>query len=187
MSLITLEHSKSAYVADFVAYSAAIIGLAAALAWAGPASLRWVMLSLTVAGFFSWSVIEYAVHRFILHGLQPFSRWHAEHHRRPTALIYSPTIVSALSIALFFYLPAYWLAGAWPASALTLGMLIGYLMYAVTHHATHHWRGETRWLKRRKQLHALHHHAGSALGYYGVTSAFWDHVFGSAIKGKSHL
>ena len=133
-----------------------------------------------LGGLAGWTVIEYLLHRFVLHGLQPFSRWHAEHHSRPTALICSPTSLSASLITVLVFLPALALAGLWPACALTFGVLTGYLAYAVTHHATHHWRSEAAWLLRRKRWHALHHRASRPPGHYGVTSGFWDHVFGSA-------
>jgi sterol desaturase/sphingolipid hydroxylase (fatty acid hydroxylase superfamily) len=72
------------------------------------------------------------------------------------------------------------LSELWRACALTLGVVAGYLAYAVTHHATHHWRADNLWLQRRKRWHALHHHDKEAPRCYGVTSAIWDHVFGSA-------
>jgi sterol desaturase/sphingolipid hydroxylase (fatty acid hydroxylase superfamily) len=67
------------------------------------------------------------------------------------------------------------------AGAVTLGVVAGYLAYAVTHHATHHWRSGNPWLQRRKRRHALHHHDKTVPRCYGVTSAFWDHVFRSAL------
>jgi len=70
----------------------------------------------------------------------------------------------------------------WEACALTLGLLIGYLAYAVTHHAIHHWPAHNNWLKTRKRSHALHHHLRQ-LGSYGVTSGFWDAVF-RAVSGR---
>ncbi len=47
---------------------------------------------------------------------------------------------------------------------------------------THHWRSDNAWLRRRKRWHALHHHTGHP-GFYGVTSPFRDHVFGSKRAG----
>jgi cyclopropane-fatty-acyl-phospholipid synthase len=67
----------------------------------------------------------------------------------------------------------------WRACALTLGVLISYLGYAITHHAIHHWRIDNAWLKRRQRWHARHHHTTQTTGY-GVTSAFWDQVSGTA-------
>ncbi len=176
MNLFALEHSRGAYRADFVLYGAAIVVLTGALMLAQPLA-QWSVLA--AIGLAAWTLIEYAMHRFVLHGLQPFKGWHALHHERPTALIASPTILSAGLIFALVFLPALGLAGGWKAGALTLGVLIGYLGYAVTHHATHHWNIDNAWLKRRKRAHALHHHLAHP-AYFGVTGTFWDHVFGSA-------
>jgi sterol desaturase/sphingolipid hydroxylase (fatty acid hydroxylase superfamily) len=180
MGLFTLEHSTAAHRADFAFYGSAVAVLAALLFVASPREQRLEIGALVLLGLASWSAIEYALHRFVLHRVQPFSRWHAEHHRRPAALIGAPTILSASLIVTLVFLPALLLGGPWSAGALTLGVLIGYLAYAVTHHATHHWRGESAWLKRRKRWHALHHYHIRHPACYGVTSGFWDHVFGSA-------
>jgi hypothetical protein len=184
MSLFTLEHSRWAYRADFALYGTAVAVFAAFLLVAGPRELRLEIWALALLGLASWSAIEYALHRFVLHGLQPFQRWHAEHHERPTALICAPTIFSATLIATLVFLPALVFGNLWRACALTLGVLSGYLAYAVTHHATHHWRADNAWLRRRKRWHALHHHR-NVPGCYGVTSGFWDQVFRSTALLKA--
>ena len=181
MGLFALEHSKVAYRADFALYGTAVAVLAAVLWVAGPRQQWLTMLALVLLGLGGWTAIEYALHRFVLHGLQPFRRWHAQHHQRPTALICTPTVLSATLIAALVFLPALAWGNLWRACALTLGLLGGYLVYTITHHATHHWRADNAWLKQRKRWHALHHHrAVGKPGCYGVTSAFWDRVFGSA-------
>src|ERR1700754_413557 len=98
MRLFTLEHSKAAYRADFALYGIAVVALAVVVFHAGPIEHRLVTAAWVVTGVIAWSGIEYVLHRFVLHGLQPFVRWDAEHHRRPTALICIPTTLSALLI-----------------------------------------------------------------------------------------
>ena len=176
----SIEHSQSAYRADFALYGVASLSLAACLLLEAPADRALWLAACVAAGLAGWTAIEYLLHRFVLHGLQPFSGWHAEHHSRPTALICAPTLLSASLITVLVFLPALALGGVWPACALTFGVLTGYLAYAITHHATHHWRSDAAWLLRRKRWHALHHGSGRRPGHYGVTSGFWDHVFGSA-------
>lgn len=182
MGLFALEHSKSAYRADFIAYTAASATMAAVLLVASPRERDWQFAGIALAGMAGWTLIEYLLHRFVLHGLRPFSDWHAEHHDRPMALICSPTVFSASLIAALVFLPAWILGDVWSACAVTFGLLCGYLAYAVTHHATHHWRAESAWLLDRKRWHALHHHRSGEPAYFGVTSGFWDRVFGT---GKS--
>lgn len=179
MGLLALEHSKTVYWADFVLYGSAVGGLAAALLFCSPPGQGAELGLLAFAGLAGWTLIEYLLHRYVLHGLQPFRRWHAEHHKRPSALIASPTLFSAALLLGLVFLPAWLAFGGWGGSALSFGVVTGYLGYTVTHHATHHWNFDNAWLKRRKRAHALHHHLDQPVGY-GVTSAFWDQVFGTA-------
>ena len=184
MDIFTLEHSRRAYRADFVLYILAVGMLVAFLLLDGPRAKWPESAGFALLGLAGWTGIEYALHRFVLHGMQPFKRWHAEHHDRPAALICTPTILSATLIFTLVFLPSLLWASFWSACALTLGVLTGYLAYAVTHHATHHWRADSPWLKRRKRWHAQHHHQVNQPGCFGVTSAFWDHVFASAGPGR---
>jgi cyclopropane-fatty-acyl-phospholipid synthase len=178
VNLFTLEHSKAAYATDFALYGLAVVVLATLLVIGGPRDQTLGIVASVASGLGGWTAIEYVLHRFVLHGLRPFSRWHGEHHERPSALICTPTVLSAALIVTLVFVPSLLLGSMWRASALTLGVLTGYLAYAITHHATHHWRGGGRWLRQRKHWHALHHHVGKP-GYYGVTTAFWDQVFGT--------
>jgi sterol desaturase/sphingolipid hydroxylase (fatty acid hydroxylase superfamily) len=84
------------------------------------------------------------------------------------------------------FMPVWAVSDLLRACSLTLGVLAGYLAYAITHHAAHHWRAGNAWLGARKRWHGLHHHARGA-GCYGVTSAVWDHVFGSAPRDRDTL
>lgn len=179
MQIFKLEHSKMAYRADFLFYFITVLLLAAFLLVDTPHGQRVVILAFALAGLLSWTAIEYGMHRFILHGWKLFSRLHEEHHQRPRALIFTPTILSAALIALLVFVPVLLASGFWRACALTLGVLTGYLAYTVTHHAVHHWHFDNAWLKKRKRLHALHHYSIRQTVYYGVTSEFWDRVFGS--------
>lgn len=179
MGLFSFEHSKAAYRTDFALYACAVAGLSTFLAVSGPPWQGWSNVAWVVSGLAGWSVIEYALHRFVLHGVQPFSRWHAEHHRRPTALISAPTLLSGTLIVTLVFLPALVVTDLWRACAFTLGVLAGYLAYAVTHHATHHWRADGAWLQQRKRWHAAHHRHDMRPACFGVTTGFWDLVFGS--------
>jgi cyclopropane-fatty-acyl-phospholipid synthase len=189
MGWLSFEHSPGAYRADFCVYGTVLLALGMVL-WVGPLDPR--LLGWWVAGAWGWTLLEYLLHRFVLHGLAPFKRWHLEHHRRPTALIAAPTLLSAAIFASVL-LPAAWLLGTRPAAALGVGLLGGYLVYGLIHHAIHRpmTRHAThvgwRWLLKRRLWHGLHHRRmhlapghpqSSAMeGYYGVSSVFWDRVF----------
>lgn len=179
MKLLNTEHSPVAYVLDFVLYSAACLALMGYLwVWA-PVGTWGPLAGWALLGAAGWTALEYALHRFVLHGLPPFSRWHQEHHRRPEALISTPTLVSAALFLGLVYLPARWALGAWPAAALTLGLLLGYLFYSTVHHAIHHWPLDNAWLRQRKRWHAQHHHVHPVSGY-GVTTRVWDGLLHAA-------
>jgi len=179
MRIFSLEHSRAAYRADFILYGTAVSALMLSLLVWAPSGKALGLLACVVVGLLGWSAAEYALHRFVLHGLEPFHRWHLEHHARPTALVGTPTLLSATLFLLLVFLPVWWVVDIWLAQALMLGLLGGYLAYAVTHHATHHWHGQSAWLNRRKHWHARHHGAANADTCFGVTSALWDHLLGS--------
>ncbi|HWH83720.1 MAG TPA: hypothetical protein VNU71_15920, partial [Burkholderiaceae bacterium] len=90
MGLLTLEHSTLLHRADIALYGAGVVGLAAFLVEAGPRAYLPIAAFWAVVGWVAWSAIEYALHRFVLHGVQPFRRWHEAHHQRPAALIGAP-------------------------------------------------------------------------------------------------
>lgn len=178
MNFFKLEFSKTAYVADFAIYLFMPVFMLWGLLHFGP-HREWPSIVISIAiGFIGWTLLEYVLHRFVLHGLAPFKHWHAQHHLRPFALIGTPTIFSLILILIGIFLPAWLIVGVWLATGLTLGVIIGYAIYSLVHHAEHHWRTNFLWLKRRKRLHAIHHHAHSACNF-GVTTSFWDRVFGT--------
>ena len=183
MGLFTLRQSNLAYRLDFALHGMAIVAVAALIAADTPAHQRWLALGCCAGGLSIWSGLEYALHRFVLHGMAPFQQWHEEHHRRPADLICTPTVLSAALIVALVFLPSLALLSLWPASALTLGVMVGYFAYAVTHHALHRWRPTGTWMKRRKTWHAAHHHGGKIAGHFGVTTQLWDRVLGSDRPG----
>jgi hypothetical protein len=88
--MFALEHSKAAYWSDFLIYAAVVGGLTFCISVLAPRADRAAMVALAATGLATWSLVEYAMHRFVLHGIEPFKTWHAKHHERPTALISRP-------------------------------------------------------------------------------------------------
>lgn len=125
MPLISIEHSRNAHRADILLYGAAVLGIGIWLGLHAPVGVGLDIVLWAGVGLLGWSAIEYALHRFVLHGLQPFKRWHVEHHRRPLALIGTPTWLSAVLFGGLVGLPAVLWLGRWLGSALTLGVLVG--------------------------------------------------------------
>jgi sterol desaturase/sphingolipid hydroxylase (fatty acid hydroxylase superfamily) len=174
-----MQLSKTSYYADFVVYPALLLPLGAMMVKATRhQELVWAIACCCGTAGFSFA--EYLLHRFILHHMPPFRRMHQMHHDSPTAMIGTPTWLSALLIASIVSLPAWWAAGADIASGLTFGLILGYLWYVLVHHAVHRWPSRPgSYLFRAKRRHSQHHHAGQSCNF-GVSTALWDHVFSSA-------
>ena len=186
MKPFPIEHSPIVYRLDLVFYAAAPWLLGGWMWACAPRNSALLMLSWAVLGVMAWSLIEYLLHRFVLHGLAPFSHWHEQHHQRPRALICLPTACSAsLLLALILGPSVQWLSLA-SALALTWGVLVGYAAYTWVHHATHHAHLQSPWFRRLKIHHALHHALyqkwGRAGGYFGVTSSLWDRIFRTLVR-----
>ena len=182
MGLLSLDQDRTWVRADFAFYGLLVLALAAATLFETPPSRAWQALGWALAGVALWTLAEYGLHRYVLHGLQPFKRWHALHHERPRALIATPTLLTAVLFLVFVFLPAWWLAPSWRGQAATLGVMVGYLAYIGTHHAVHQVTGQGMWLRHHRRWHALHHRPG-AHACYGVSVRVWDRVFGSGETG----
>ncbi len=184
MKIFTLEHHPVSYFADFVLYPVVIVGGVVVL-FVKTTGVDWfLLLSAAVVGFAVWTLVEYILHRYVLHGVQPFKRWHEEHHQRPFALIGTSTLASLTLFVVLVFVPLSFTVGRWLSLAATLGLVSGYLLYVVVHHAAHHWRAARgTWLYELKVAHARHHMKG-VQGWYGVTTTFWDRVFGTDPGGR---
>ena len=169
--------SKTGYYADFVFYPIFLLILFGAAMESATPVQRLIWACGCITGIAIWTLFEYGLHRIILHHAWPFRELHASHHGMPTALIGTPTWLTAIFICGCALLPLWRTAGFNLASGLTSGLILGYLWYVLVHHAVHHWRTRPgsylHWAKRR---HAAHHHAGYPCNF-GVTTGFWDQVF----------
>jgi len=173
--------SRNAFFADFYVYPAAA-GILLAFAFArNPA--RWTgMLAVVGAGLGVWSLVEYLLHRFVLHHVVWVKEQHDVHHHDQLALVGTPTWFSLLAFLTFVLMPLLLVAPVEVAAGLTGGMMLGYLWYVTAHYGLHHWRMKsTGYLGNLRRRHALHHHYDD-LGNFGVTSGFWDVVFRTNLK-----
>jgi sterol desaturase/sphingolipid hydroxylase (fatty acid hydroxylase superfamily) len=148
-------------------------------------------LELTFAGLLFWSLIEYVLHRFIFH-YEPTSAWgqkmhfifHGVHHDYPNdamRLVMPPSV--SIPLALIFYSLFTWALPAEYVPAFFAAFLTGYLFYDISHYAIHHGNFKSRFWKKLKQHHMLHHYTDSTKGF-GVSSFLWDKVFGSDFEKK---
>jgi sterol desaturase/sphingolipid hydroxylase (fatty acid hydroxylase superfamily) len=154
-----------------------------------PLGASWLYIPLAfLIGVVVWTFSEYMLHRFLFH-FQPRNAWqerviylfHGVHHHQPqckTRLVMPPVV--SIPLGAIFYLlfnGVLSLLGAphWAAPMLS-GFTIGYLIYDLTHYATHHWPMHGRWAKYLKRYHMLHHYKTEDMRY-GVSSPIWDFVF----------
>ena len=142
-----------------------------------------------LVGLFLWTFVEYTLHRFVFHYRARTPRqerivflFHGIHHAQPqckTRLVMPPVVSIPMGAILFGIL--YLILGllfkqphlVYP---LTSGLLIGYLIYDLTHYATHHFRMLGRITKYLKRYHMMHHYR-TPDQRFGVSSPLWDIVF----------
>jgi 4-hydroxysphinganine ceramide fatty acyl 2-hydroxylase len=86
----------------------------------------------------------------------------------------------AVPIAVFFY---YFFSALLPpafAKAAYSGAVVGYICYDVGHFFLHHIATNVQYFKNLKSYHLAHHYVDPNLGF-GVSSHFWDRVFGTLL------
>ncbi|MGB6353208.1 MAG: sterol desaturase family protein [Steroidobacteraceae bacterium] len=178
-----MRPSKLTYYADFVVYPVVITGLAVGglrhLSWQSGA--EWLCAAMT--GFVIWTLLEYVLHRSVLHKKTYFAPLHGEHHAAPLAFIGTPAWISVSVLGIAFLVPGWFWLGFSVADGLTVGVMLGYWWYGVVHHVVHH-RANTASPSYFNNLRAWHmrHHYSPKSGNFGVTTSFWDHVFGTTIR-----
>lgn len=186
MSHPTIEHSPAALRAELVVYGAAVAALATFLLAAAPLGRAPGLLMLAALGLLLWSGLEYALHRHVQHGIEPFAGWHLGHHRPTTAWMGLSLLLGAVVLTTLVVLPAWWLLGPLNTSALALGLFTGYLGYTLTHLAVHRAALDEPaeavsgfdWLRHRTVWHTRHHQMPQTC-CYGVSTTLWDRVFGT--------
>lgn len=175
---------RAGFYADFILCP---LGITALLAYAwmlGPALESGVFVGACLVGAAAWTLAEYLIHRFFLHGVPMLRCLHLRHHAAPRALIGTPAWLSPL-LAVTLFAATHFLADATLASGTTVGVTLGYLFYACIHYAAHHLPSlRWRWLRRLRCAHALHHSSPTACNF-GVSSGLWDRVFGTDEAGAS--
>jgi hypothetical protein len=93
---------------------------------------------VVIVGFMSSGLLEYVLHRWVLHG--PFSmasRGHSQHHAEPRTLISTPLFVIMTGALAIWGLLGLVLPGG-IAALLVFGLYAGYNYFALVHHWQHH-------------------------------------------------
>lgn len=148
---------------------------------------------LLVAGYFSWTLAEYLLHRFLFHWVSEVN-WvkkfhyamHGYHHETPHdhKRLFMPPVPVTLFV-LFFFGFFYLISGTLVWFILP-GFELGYLTYALCHYLVH-TKPKAKLVARLSHHHILHHYKYPDKAY-GVTTRIWDRIFGTMppkIKAKA--
>jgi sterol desaturase/sphingolipid hydroxylase (fatty acid hydroxylase superfamily) len=143
-------------------------------------------LGLILAGAAFWTLFEYFFHRFFFHfnATTPFQHKilftiHGVHHQYPNDKdrLVMPISVS-IPLAVLFGLLFLSTMGelGWGFFA---GFGVGYVSYDMMHYAVHHVQKSNSALFRKIRRHHMAHHYRDTRKGFGVSSYFWDRVFGT--------
>lgn len=135
-----------------------------------------------LAGIIAWTFTEYVLHRFLGHqhkGKNFFKAEHSVHHS--IANYFAPTykkMIAAVIVAVFLWLFLN-LIFSWIHSAAFVGGFVGmYSLYEITHYRYHAAKPLIPpFIILRK--HHFYHHFHNPNKNHGVTTRFWDRVFGT--------
>jgi len=135
------------------------------------------LLFAFACGLLAWPFVEYLIHGLLSHRFQTFvSPMHWGHHQRPHNVFTSP--IAWVPVSLLFWIGATFVVGMAAAGAFIGGLLLGFLRYEYVHWRIHFRAPRTK-RQRRMRAHHLAHHFCNPKMYHGVTTRFWDRVFGT--------
>ncbi|KAJ6441912.1 inositolphosphorylceramide-B C-26 hydroxylase [Purpureocillium lavendulum] len=146
-----------------------------------------------IFGLFLWTFIEYCMHRFLFHlddylpdnrvGITAHFLLHGIHHYLPMdkyRLVMPPALFVVLATPFWKLAQAVFSYSWYAAMAVYCGGVFGYICYDLTHYFLHH-ENLPLWYKQLKKYHLQHHFLDYELGF-GVTSKFWDTIFGTELQ-----
>ncbi len=173
---------KVGYYGEFVAYPVLIGSFAAAALWRVSPERSMVWMAAFISGVGLWTLVEYALHRYVLHHVPYIKEMHDAHHNEQKALVGTPIWLSLGLFVAFAFLPLRLFADPTVAAGITGGLMLGYLCFEGVHHIIHHWQiNPGTYGYRLKRRHLLHHHFDDK-GNFGVTTGFWDAVFRTDVR-----
>ena len=171
-----VRRTRREYFADFFITPPITLGLLA-LSLAHGIGLRWC--ALFAAGWFAWTLYEYAIHR-VSHHAPWLSDLHWLHHRKTKDYIGLHPALTLLNYAVI------WLLFGVQAAPFAVGFSVGDVAYAGLHTAFHYVRiGPAHPLHALKKHHDAHHAHHDRC--FGVTWGLWDWMFGTAMPGRAGL
>lgn len=150
----------------------------------------YLITGIFLSGLICWTLFEYIAHRYLFHfhaesgiGRRLVYIFHGNHHEYPrdTMRLFMPPVPSIIFASIVFGL--IWgiyrvLTGTGDYALIFFpGFLMGYLLYVSMHYAIHAF-APPKPFKALWRNHHLHHYKYPDKGF-GVSSSFWDLVFGT--------
>ncbi|EXJ94903.1 hypothetical protein A1O1_00021 [Capronia coronata CBS 617.96] len=144
-------------------------------------------------GLFLWTLVEYLMHRFLFHidkampdhpvALTLHFLLHGIHHYLPMdkyRLVMPPALFLILATPFWHLAHAVFRYNWYVALTVFSGGIFGYVCYDCTHYWLHH-RQLPSYVRDLKKYHLAHHYQNFELGF-GVTSKFWDLIWGTELQ-----
>lgn len=138
-----------------------------------------------LVGAAGWTLLEYVLHRSVFHATSakgPGAKEHRRHHAQVD--YFAPSWQKALAAlaATAIVMPSFALVvGVQLGFACTLGFISMYLLYEILHRRAHTRPPRGRYGRWRRKNHFAHHFVDPRLAQ-GVTTPFWDLVFGTRLS-----
>jgi sterol desaturase/sphingolipid hydroxylase (fatty acid hydroxylase superfamily) len=141
-------------------------------------------LAALLLGAVGWTLVEYVLHRFVFHAASirgPGAKEHRKHHAHVDyfAPWWQKALAALAATAILLPLVSFF-AGLQLGFAGTLGFIAMYLLYEVLHRRAHTRPPRGRYGRWRRKNHFAHHFADPRRAQ-GVTTPFWDVVFGTQL------
>jgi len=144
-----------------------------------------------IIGFLTWTLAEYLLHRFLGHELIKLKKWskfyreHAKHHFIFNYFVSGKDKAMAFVKVgpVLFFLSAL-ISDAPHATVFTGSFLGGYLIYELIHRRLHLVAPPNRFAAHMRAHHLYHHFVDESVNH-GVTTDFWDRVFGTKVAVES--
>jgi sterol desaturase/sphingolipid hydroxylase (fatty acid hydroxylase superfamily) len=147
----------------------------------------WLVIALWFGGYAFWTLMEYVIHRVVFHheftsefGKKFHHIAHGIHHDFPNdslRLVMPPAINLTLAV-LFYWIFFLVFQDVGLTAGFFSGFTFGYMVYDLMHYASHFHNFKWGWFQRIKRSHLLHHYREPNSGF-GLSTVFWDRVFGT--------
>jgi len=161
------------------------------------AAAAWILAGVSV-----WTLVEYLVHRYVLHGRFPdgpgpiqhavhrfLDTAHGDHHLRPWDGLHINGGFDSIPVAIVLALLSF-LAPLPTAPVFIATVLVSYVAEEWVHYSVHFHQFKSRYFAYIRKHHLYHHSGRGSTVAFGLSSGIWDGPLGTPIARKrqdSHI